>query len=260
MDDDVPSSLIQSVVRAASILDLFTREPGEWTEQEIVRMTGLNRGTVYRFCQSLVHVGYLEVLPSGKYRPGSKMVAFGQIALRGLVLAEIAEPVLRRTREALGTTINMSVLRGTDIQYILRLRGPSLLDIRLTVGSTLPAYCSSQGRAILSRLPDAEVDAVLAASDVVARTAKGATSTAEVWERIRQARQLGYAVIDEEVDEGMRGVAVPVLGPDGRPAAAINAAYVRVIERGEIEDVIAPQLQQAANEIECLIQAQQNSL
>lgn len=245
--------MIQSVVRLAAILDLFTTERPIWTEQEIVSATGLTRGTVYRFCQTLLHVGYLDQAAEGGYRPGPRAMTLGQAAIRGLDIAEIARPTLVALQAELQETVNMAVPDGHDIVYVIRLRGPGLLDIRLQVGSRLPAFCTSLGRAMLAHLTDEELGHLLSTADLTPRTEATITDPDALRELIRDIRTKGYAVNDGELAHGLRGVAAAVRYPNGRPAAAINVALTRPFRGDEPDRTLGPLLRRTAERIESLL-------
>lgn len=248
-----PSWMIQSVERMAAILDLFTVEEPMRSEQEIVSATGLSRGTVYRFCQTLRHLGYLEVDAEGRYRPGSRAITLGQAAISSLDVAELARPLAARLREETGQTVNMAVPDGEDIVFVIRIRGTSLLDLRVEVGSRLPAYCTSLGRAMLSCLPDDELETYLRTAHLEARTERTIVDRDELRSRILGIREVGYAVNDGELESALRGVAAPIRYADGRPAAALNIALTRPFAPNELETVLAPKIVAAADAVTRLL-------
>ncbi|MGI8311779.1 IclR family transcriptional regulator [Saccharopolyspora hattusasensis] len=252
-DRSQPTWMIQSIVRLAAILDLFTAERPIWTEQEIVGATGLSRGTVYRFCQTLLHVGYLDAAADGGYRPGPRAMTLGQAAILGMDIAELARPTLIALQAELQETVNMAVPDGHDIVYVIRLRGSGLLDIRLQVGSRLPAFCTSLGRAMLAQLPDEELTGFLDTADLSPRTEATVTDPKVLRTLIRDIRAKGYAVNDGELAHGLRGVAAAVRYPTGRPAAAINVALTRPFRPGEPEQELGPLLRSTAERIERLL-------
>ncbi len=247
--ESTPSWLIQSVVRTASILDLFTLDQPVWTEGDIAANTGLNRSTVYRFCQTLVRLGYLYQVSPGTYRPGVRALSLGQVAIGSLDVVEMAQPLLQALRDELGETINMSVLDHDEIIYVARLRGPGLLDTRLQIGSRLPALHTSMGRAMLACLPPTELDAILAKAKLTAFTSSTVLDTDRIRQIIETARDTGYVLNEEELTVGLRGVAVAIRYRDGRPAAAINVAATRPFRPGEVTDLLVPKLREVADSI-----------
>lgn len=254
--EDEPSWRIQSVERTAAILNLFDAERLAWSEQDIVSATGLSRGTVYRQCQTLRHLGYLVADSSGRYRLGLRALTLGQVALLGFDVAALASPPLTELRDHTGHTVNLTALDGEDIVFLVRLRGSSLLDIRMEVGSRLPAYCTSMGRAMLSCLPDADLDEFLRSAKLEARTPLTVTDPDVLREKIRFVREKGYAVNDGELETGLSGVAAPIRFADGRPAAAVNIALTQPIAQSDLTHTLAPLVVACAQKVTAILAGQ----
>jgi IclR family pca regulon transcriptional regulator len=226
---------IQSVSRALGILELFGEQRPALTTSEIARLTGLNRATAYRFCQTLLSLGYLEEVQARTFRPGLKAVSLAQAALSSRELPELALPYLRALREATGETVNMALLDGADVVYVSRLLSNNLLALRLFVGSRLPAYASSLGRAMLAFLPAEEVKALLDDRRLEAITDHTITDRRRLLAELGRVRNRGYALNDQELVVGIRGIAAPVFGVSGRPVAAVNLSIARPVDDQEVE-------------------------
>jgi DNA-binding IclR family transcriptional regulator len=242
---------IQSVSRALGILELFSEERPALTTSEIAALTGLNRATAYRFCQTLLRLGYLEETQAFTFRPGLKAVSLAQAALSSRELPELALPALRALQEKTGETVNMALRDGADVVYVSRLLSKNLLALRLFVGSRLPAYASSLGRAMLAFLPDDELAQVLDQRDLEAITKHTITDRRRLLAELRRIRARGYALNDQELVVGIRGIAAPVFGVSGQPIAAINLSISRPLEDEEIADLGA-QVAETANAISAL--------
>jgi IclR family pca regulon transcriptional regulator len=209
----------------------------------------LNRATAYRFCQTLLQLGYLEEVGDRRLRPGIKAVSLARAALSSHELPDLALPHLRALRESTGATVNMALLDGTHVVYVSRLLSDELLALRLFVGSRLPAYASSLGRAILAFMPDDDVNDLLDQVRLEPFTEYTVVDKNRLLAELRRVRRNGYAINNQELVVGISGVAAPVFDVSGRPVAAINLSLARVPDRSEIEKSLAPRVVQTASAI-----------
>jgi PcaR/PcaU/PobR family beta-ketoadipate pathway transcriptional regulator len=240
---------IQSVARALSILELFGERRPTLTTTEIAGLTGLNRATAYRFCQTLLNLGYLEETAPRRFRPGLKAVSLAQAALSSRELPDLALPYLRELRERTGETVNLALRDGAEVVYVSRLLSNNLLALRLFVGSRLPAYASSLGRAMLAYLPEDEVEALLSRQELKAYTEHTLVDPRRLMAELRRIRSRGYAINDQELVLGILGIAAPVFGISGRPVAAVNLSIARQPDQKEIDESLAPQVMETARAI-----------
>lgn len=240
---------IQSVRRALLILELFSERRPALTMSEIAELTGLNRATSYRFCQTLLNLGYLEEADERRLRPGLRAVSLARAALSSHELPELALPHLRELRNVTGETVNLALLDGSEVVYVSRLLSEDLLALRLFVGSRLPAYASSLGRAMLAFLPEDEVEVILDGHEMRSITEYTIVDRNRLMTELRRIRRRGYAINNQELVIGICGVAAPVFGVSGRPIAAINVSLTRVPERDEIDSRLAPQVVDAAHAV-----------
>lgn len=240
---------VQSVARALSILELFNDRRLELTTNAIAQLTGLNRGTTYRFCRTLLSLGYLEEVGPSTFRPGVKCISLAQAALGSREIVQIAMPYLNRLHESLHESVNMAILDDTEIVYVVRLLNSDLLTLRLGVGSRMPAYATSLGRAMLAFLPSEEVSDILDRSELNPLTPWTLNSRAAVEQDLARTRQNGYAYNDQGVAPGVLGIAAPVLDSRGRPVASINLSIARPLTSRDVTKKLAPQVIQTAREI-----------
>ena len=159
-------SYSQSLERGLAILSSFTSVRPLLGVSELAREVGLNRSTTHRYIATLATLGYLQQdALTKKYRLGPRVVDLGFSAINSMELREIAAPHLQRLSDESGHTVNMAILDGADIVYIERCRssgrGQREIDLNLHIGSRLPAYCTSMGKAMLAFLPDEERDAAI---------------------------------------------------------------------------------------------------
>lgn len=244
---------IQSVARAMSILELFSDKRPSLSISEVAELTGLNRATCYRFCQTFRQLGYLEELADRRFRPGLKTISLAHSALSSRELPELALPYLERLRADINETVNMGLLDDTEVVYVARVLSDHLISLRMYVGSRLPAYASSLGRAMLAFLPEDEATDIIDRSELSPITSHTISDRKRLLAELKKIRKQGYAFNNQEIANGLRGVAAPVLTDDGRPVAAINVSIPHPLkEPEELEEVLAPKVIATANEIGAL--------
>lgn len=137
-------------------------------------------------------------------------------------MVQIVQPWLDQLSDNIGKSCSVAILDGTEIVYIARAAQRRVMSINLLPGSRLPAHCTSLGRVLLAGLPEAECLDILRASDLSPRTPFSLTEPNEIMDAIRSARETGYAVIDQEVETGLRSLAVPLSNSRGQVVAALN--------------------------------------
>ncbi|GAA4157032.1 IclR family transcriptional regulator [Leifsonia shinshuensis] len=215
---------IEALAKGLDVLSLFDETTTALKLRDICDRTGIPMPTAFRVVATLEEGGYLERLEDGTIRPGVAVLTLGSAALRGSSLVQLSEQPLRQLAEATGETVNLGVLRGDQVLYLVRIRNADLVTANIQVGSTLPAAFTSMGKLLLSYLSPDELRSLYADSDLTAAGPNAVRSVSELEERLAAIRQQGYALQDEEVAPGLRSVSVPVFGREARPAAAINIA------------------------------------
>ena len=220
-----PEYRIESLARGLRVLELFDERHPSWRVSDLAAAAGLPMPTAYRMVLTLASEGYLEHLPNGDYRPGVRTLALGTAALRSLDLVAISTPKLQGLGERTGETVNLAVLQGDRVLYLVRLRNSDLVTANIQVGSTLPAVHTSIGKLLLAYLDQADLQARLTDASFPANAGPNAkASVAELQGELRVIRDQGWAMQDEELAYGLRSVAAPVTGPDGRVLAGVNLA------------------------------------
>lgn len=241
--------LVRSVQKALGILELFDERRPTLAVNEVVALTGMTRATGYRFCRTLLQLGYLESTDHGRYRPGPKALYLGHAALRSLALPDLALPYLQQLQSVTRETTNMAVRDGLEIVYVVRLKTQQIVNIQLYEGSRLPVYCTSMGKAMLACLPSGEVEEILAGVDFQTYTSKTLTTAEAVRADLEITAQRGYAVNDEELARGLRSAAAAVLNANNYPIASINVAVPARVTTDEIHTMLAPHVVAAAKRI-----------
>jgi IclR family pca regulon transcriptional regulator len=220
-----PEYRVEALAKGLRILSLFDEKRPSWRVSDLASAAGLPMPTVYRAVMTLAAEGYLDQLPDGGYRPGVRTLTLGTAALRSLDLVEIAAPKLQQLAERSGETVNLAVLSGDRVLYLVRLRNSDLVTANIQVGSTLPAVHTSIGKLLLSYLDEADLAARITDASFSANSGPNAKlSLAELRGELRTVRDQGWAMQDEELAYGLRSVAAPIIGPDGRVLAGVNLA------------------------------------
>lgn len=192
--------------------------------KRLVEITGLDRATVHRVLRTLLEDGLVQRAERGAYSVAPRGVALGLALSSNRQLGAAAMPTMRRLMEATGETVTIAVLDDTEVLYVERLPARKMLSVNLAVGSRLPAYCTSHGRAILAFMPREEALDVLCRSDLRRRTPRTIVSIDKLLDALDTVRRQGWALGNAELEPELRAVAAPIRGPDGMPVAAINVA------------------------------------
>ncbi|MCF8127522.1 MAG: helix-turn-helix domain-containing protein [Deltaproteobacteria bacterium] len=242
---------IHSLDRGLKILELLARNREPLTLSRIAGAMGLTLPTVYRFLFTLESLGYVDKDPDMKfYSVSPKVLALGYGVFQTSDLWQTAHPYLLRASRDHGETFNLAILDGTDILYIDRVKTQKILTINLEIGSKLPAYCTSMGRALLAFLPENEADDILKETPKEAMTPRTLLSTKELKNALNQVRKDGYAVNDGELALELISVAAPVRNRDGRVVAALNMAVnAAQYEKEKVPLKLAPIVREVAARI-----------
>jgi IclR family transcriptional regulator, pca regulon regulatory protein len=222
---DKPEYRVEALAKGLRILSLFNEQRPSWRVTDLAAAAGLPMPTVYRVVMTLTAEGYLDHLPNGDYRPGVKTLTLGTAALRSLDLVGLATPRLQRLGENTGETVNLAVLTGDRVLYLVRLRNSDLVTANIQVGSTLPAVTTSIGKLLLANLDEADLDERITAQSFSAQHGPNAkVSLDELRDELRSIKEQGWAMQDEELAYGLRSIAGPIVAAGGQVVAGVNLA------------------------------------
>src|SRR5690606_12261389 len=197
---------VQSFARGLGVIRSFSAEASAQTLSEVASRSGLTRAGARRILLTLQALGYVQ--SDGKlFRLTPRILELGFAYLTSLPIWNLAEPVMERLSGTIGESCSAAVLDGSDIVDVLRVHTHKIVSINLNVGTRLPAYCTSMGRVLLAGLDDAEVKQRLKASDRRANTRHTVTDVAELLARVRQVRRQGWALVNQELEEGLISIA-----------------------------------------------------
>lgn len=213
---------VPAVLRGLQILELLAGDKKRWTTTEISRKLKIPKSTTSYLLHTLLERGYLVREAEGAYRLGMKLLALGGQALRGIELRDAALPILRRLTAETETTAHLAVLEGTEVVYIERVPSPGFIQIDTWVGRRMPLHSTSVGKALLAFLPEPEAEGLVQSVGLPRFTPRTITSLPRFKQELRRIRESGVAVDNEENTPGVRCVAAPVFGPNGRVLAAMS--------------------------------------
>ena len=246
-------SYVQSFARGLEVIRSFSASAPQQTLSEVAAHTGLTRAGARRILLTLQTLGYVE--SDGKlFRLTPRILDLGFAYLSSLPLWNLAEPLMEDLVEEVRESSSAAVLDGLDIVYVLRVPTHKIMRTSLGVGSRLPAYCTSMGRVLMAGLPDEAACALLDASDRRAPTRHTVTDLDALMARVRQVRQQGWCLVDQELEEGLISLAAPITNRAGETVAALNISgqanrsSARVMQAGML-----PALLQAARRISVLL-------
>lgn len=212
---------VQSFARGLSVIRAFNAQRPAQTLTEIAQASGLTRAGARRILLTLVGLGYVQA--DGRlFRLTPKILDLGFAYLTSMPFWNLAEPIMEALSQQVHESCSISVLDGTEIVYVLRVPARKIMTINLSIGSRLPAYCSSMGRVLLAGLPDDELDRTLRASDLRQRTQRTVTDIDALKAIIAEIRVRGWAQNDQELEEGLVSLSAPIRNRSGQVIAAMN--------------------------------------
>ena len=250
IDQDAPE-FVASFARGLSVIRSFDHDTPRQTLTETAERTGMARAAARRFLLTLCALGYART--DGKYfELTPKVLDLGYAYLSSLGLSEMLMPYLRRVTDAVQESSSAAVLDGEDVVYVARSAARHrVMAISLAVGARLPAHCSSMGQVLLAYLEPAQLSRFLKIAKLQRYTDTTLTTPEALEARLREVRARGWSMCDQELEIGLRSVAVAVHDPKGAVNLAINVSVqaTRVSTEILLRDYL-PVLQDAAKAFE----------
>ena len=238
-----------SLARGLSVIRAFADGRPHLTVADAARITGMSRAAARRCLYTLSVLGYAASI-DGAYTLTPAVLALGYTYIGSTSLARVAQPVLERVSEQLHESFSLAVADGDEIVYLARAATRRILSIGLSVGSRLPAACTSMGRVLLAFGPEGARAAFLARVKLTRHTPYTIVDKPRLRAELDRVRQQGFAIVDQELELGLRSLAVPVRRPDGTVVAAINVGVqAGRVEAAVLERKFLPALREASGEI-----------
>lgn len=209
------------LAKGLQVIETFSADRPRQSIAEVSVASGLDRATARRCLLTLAHQGYADY--DGKFFTLTpRVLRLGTACLATMPLPQIVQPLLDELSERVGQSSSVSILDGAEIVYIARAAQKKVMSIGLMPGSRLPAYCTSMGRVLLAALPEPEARATLHRAPLAARTGLTLTDPDAILAELARVRHQGYAVNDQEVEIGLRSIAVPIRNARRQTVAAVN--------------------------------------
>lgn len=246
---DPSGQYVQSLARGLSVFRAFDGDHPEMTLSDLARRTGLTRATSRRFLLTLVELGYVKT--DGRlFSLTARVLELGFSYLSALSLPEIAQPHLEQLASSIHESTSASVLDETDIVYVARVPTRRIMSVRINIGTRFPAYATSMGRVLLAGLPPAELDKHLTGIDFASLTSRTIDSRSGLEAELDRVREQGWAMVDQELEDGLRSIAAPIRHGTGIVLAAINVSTTASSHTIEsIQENLLPPLLIAADNI-----------
>jgi IclR family pca regulon transcriptional regulator len=241
---------VQSLERGLAVIQAFTAERPSMTLSEVAVATGVTRAAARRFLITLMSLGYVRS-DGRQFSLRPRVLDLGYAYLSSLSLPKVAEPHLEALVAEVNESSSVSVLDGDEIVYVARVPVSRIMTVAISVGTRFPAYATSMGRVLLAGLADDELDDYLAKVALVRLTGRTVTSRSALRAEILRVRAQGWALVDQELEDGLRAVAAPIRDRNGRTVAAVNVSVAASrMPLDAIRRSVVPALVAAAARIE----------
>jgi IclR family pca regulon transcriptional regulator len=250
------SDFVQSLDRGLAVIRAFGPGRERLSLSEVARVTGLTRAATRRFLLTLVKLGYVRS-DGREFSLRPRVLELGYAYLSGLAMPEIASPHLEELVARVRESSSISVLDGHQIVYVARVPTKRIMAVAISVGTRFPAYATSMGRVLLAGMSPEDLDRYLAEADLAPITARTVTDPERLREIVGEVGRQGYAIVDQELEEGLRAIAAPIHGAGGAVTAAINlSAHASRVSLSVMRAELLPALLQTAASIEADLKSQ----
>ena len=247
--DASTGTFLQGLERGLAVIRAFSAESPSLTLSEVARDVGISPATARRILLTLEELGYVRT-DGRRFLLTPRVLALGWAYLSSLDLGDIAGPFMEELSAKTQESCSIATLDLPDIVYVARVSTSRIMTVALGVGVRLPAYATSMGRVLLAGLPEPELSKYLSSLNAEELTDRTVSSTDELRKVIAQAGTDGYALVDQELELGLRSIAVPILDSRGRTAAALNvSAHVARSTVASLRTDVLPPLLECADHI-----------
>jgi len=240
---------VQSLARGLSIIKCFDADNSVMTLTQIAERVNLSRAAARRFLLTLENLGYVS-LEGRNFQLTAKVLDLGYGYLSSLSLPEIAQPHLETLASRIHESASASVLDGTDIVYVARVPIRRIMSVKINIGTRMPAHATSMGRVLLAGLTDQELKTLIANFEMPKYTRNTITTKSHLLQEITKVKKQGWSINDEELEYGLRSIAVPIFHKSNKMIAAINISTTAQSNTLEsMEKMFLPELKMTAQRI-----------
>jgi IclR family pca regulon transcriptional regulator len=240
-------NFVASLEKGLAVIEAFGPDQARLTLTDVAKRTGITRAAARRYLHTLAKLNYADF--DGRYFTLSpRILRLGYAYLSSSSLAERLQPALEKVSSLTGESSSAAMLDGDDIVYVARSATQRIMSVSLGVGIRLPAYCTSLGRALLAHRSPEELEVYIKRVRLEPRTPKTITRKADLRAALEDVRQRGCAVIDEELELGLRSIAIPLVHPSGAVRIALNVSTQAArVAAGDMESRFLPALREVSD-------------
>jgi IclR family pca regulon transcriptional regulator len=247
-------NFMTSLARGLAVIQAFSDKKRQLTISQLSVKTALSRAAVRRCLYTLMKLGYAGSDDSRHYFLRPRVLSLGHSYITSMPLSAAAQPVLEHVSHQLHESCSIAILDGLEIIYVARASVTRIMSIDLGVGSRLPAFCTSMGRVLLAYLPPEDLELCLARIEYTSHTERTVRNADKLRQILRLVRRNGYSIVDQELELGLRSMAVPIQNPAGKVVAALNVgAHAQRVSVQEMQNRFLSHVQAAAQELSMLL-------
>ena len=246
-------NFMTSLARGLAVIQAFSQSKRQLTISQVSSKTGFSRAAVRRCLYTLSKLGFAGSEDNRHFHLRPRVLTLGHSYISSMPIAVAAQPVLEHVSHLLHESCSIATLDGTEIVYIARANVTRIMSIDLGVGSRLPAFCTSMGRVLLADLAAERLEELLAKIEFKRYTERTVAGAEKLRQILRMVQRNGYSVTDQELEHGLRSLAVPIRNPTGTVVAALNVgAHAQRVSLQDLLNRFLPSLKAAAQEL-CMI-------
>lgn len=246
---DEAADFSTTFARGLSVIRCFSKQAPSLTVSEAAALADMSRAAARRFLHTLVALGYAS-FDGRRFQLTAKVLDLGYAYLCSFDLWEVAQPFIERLSHEVHESCGASVLEGTDVVHIIHVAPKRIMPVFVSAGTRQPAHATALGRIHLAALDHDAFEAYLKSAELRAFTPRTITTAGRLRKAVGEARRLGYAFVDQELEEGLRAIAVPLRDKSGRVLAAlVISCHAARVTKDEMVSRLLPRLQATADAI-----------
>jgi len=243
-------NFMTSLARGLAVIQAFSQTHHQLTISQISSKTGFSRAAVRRCLYTLVKLSFAGSDDNRHFHLRPRVLTLGHSYISSIPLAVAAQPILDHVSHVLRESCSIATLDGSEIVYIARANVTRIMSIDLGVGSRLPAFCTTMGRVLLAHLPQEKIEELLPRIVFKRFTERTVVSEEKLRQILRLVLRNGYSMIDQELEHGLRALAVPIRNPAGKVVAALNVGvHAQRVSVQDLQGRFLAHLRAAAQEL-----------
>jgi IclR family pca regulon transcriptional regulator len=245
---------MMSLAKGLAVMQVFSKHQHPLTASQISLHTGISRAAVRRCLHTLMTLGFSNTVDQQHFSLSPKVLSLGHAYLSSTPLVKVARPVLERLSESLSESCSVAIMEEFDVLYIATAAISRIMSIDMRVGSRLPAYCTATGRVFLANMKREQLDAYFSRTTLTRYTNRTVISEAKLREVLEGVKRSGYAIVDQELEVGLRSLAVPITDSYGSVVGDLNVlCYAQRNNIRDMQNTFLPHLRKAALEIAAML-------